>query len=246
MRSRISRRFPWLLSLVFLISLILVVGLGSHRAKAHSSQLSLSKGQQFNVCNSLEAALNSGPIMSREKFWCDISNLLKEPIFTKPEWEEIDVVDNLDLAREVFLRSWLGFRFSDSEAVEEFWALRKDLFESEISNGIMRIEVSDFDWNFDGNKDRVYRYTRRVCSEEGESLIFSPTGSYHILERDDPFLAEGTLWHSARSSNAFFFEGRTYFLSLFITGAIVREPTTLANSSRLAMAPVCELRWEEN
>ncbi|WP_156819980.1 hypothetical protein [Synechococcus sp. PCC 7336] len=205
--------------------------------------MSLVKGQEYELCQSLELAFNSRPIQSEEEFWCNTSNILEPPLFPQPIWNEIDITKNLDLAREIFLRSWLGARFRDADVVDSFWEQRQHLFNEEVSQGVMRIEVSNLDFNFDGQQDRVYRYTRRVCPQ-GVEANSSSIGSYHILDEDDPILGKITLSYFSKSTEAFFFRGRTYLLSFQLNGASIREPHDLPNLLTIAMVPICEFEWE--
>ncbi|WP_017327558.1 hypothetical protein [Synechococcus sp. PCC 7336] len=225
---------------------LLIFGMSVHqdrlRAQTESLSLSLVKGQQYELCRSLEETFNAVFIQSEEDFWCKTSEILEPPLFPQPTWNDVDISADRKLAREIFLRGWLGHWFRDGAIVDDFWERRKDRFKEELSQGKINVQSSNFDLNFDGDPDLVYRYSRADCTLETGDEIPS-AWSYHVLDRDNPILSENILFYSRSTLDSFFFRGRTYLLGLITGGALIYEPNNVPEIESLAMLPVCEFKW---
>ncbi|WP_017324162.1 hypothetical protein [Synechococcus sp. PCC 7336] len=242
------------LCVIFLGLLISGINFQKNPLRAQPETLSLSLvevndlgRQQPELCQALEAIFSSISVSSQNEFWCRLPKILEPPLFTQPSWEKIDASSNYELARELFLRTFLDRQIRDIHAVERLLEHSgEELFEDRLNREEIDIETSSFDVDLDGDPDRIYRYSLAECSQFTEGQT-SPSWiySYHILDEDNLLLSDAFLRRLSKKTEAFFFGGRTYLLGSLGSAFGVYEAIPRLNREYIAIFPACIFQFVE-
>jgi hypothetical protein len=157
---------------------------------ATAGEYVLMLGKGIEVCEAYLKNLNSFP--DDPPMVCERKVNPKFQEFSKPVWQPLDALKNLDLIEQI--GRWKPYQtgFEDPKRREEILALIK----ARIENGELRLAVTNLDIEQDGTTEIVLRYDRGNCDPANEShFAGSPGRAFYVLN------AEKTQLDTEKSGN---------------------------------------------
>lgn len=213
----------------------------SSNKKQGRTNIFLKKGYKEKICQTLKPELEN--IKISQKRFCNLSFFLNNSRFTKIRWFPLNISNNLEVAREIFLRYQLGLDFLVQEKRQSFWENNQSVFKSQVEKGILKIERARFDLDYDKKLETVYRLATYPCQQPQKTQVYW-YWSYHVLEGEDPLLSQHILGYRLSPFEAFIFEGRTYLFFYDPSDNLVGvyEPQSVRDGYDLAIPLVCEFK----
>jgi len=117
----------------------------------------LVKGKGVDVCETYKSNLNSFNLYNPYVMACERKINPKFADLKKPEWEELELSEHVELIKKIEL--FLGNYVVTSDNVEGWEEYIKGLIKDER----ISIELSQIDINNDGKKENVIKYLHGAC-----------------------------------------------------------------------------------
>lgn len=205
----------------------------------------LIKGNGVDVCEAYGKNLNSFKLHNQYVMACERKISPKYADFKKPEWEELELRENVELLKKIEL--FLGNYVVTSVNVQGW----KDYIKSLIRGKRISIELSKIDINNDGKKANVIKYNHGVCPEHnlyGAPLLVLNNNLKEIdIEKTKPLLQnprhakyrtlsegwDGTMY------DIFIYKNQTYF-DRWRYGEGSLDEKTIINTYRLLKVFIIE------
>lgn len=200
----------------------------------------VGSGRGIAVCNAYLQNINSFP--GYPPMVCRRPLNPKFPEFTKPNWEPLDVMNNLGLLEAI---GRVRYRSLTPEQFEKWRAsIKSQVVESHLS-----LAIADVDVDGDGAPEPVVRYDEGDCDPGNESTFSGPSGvTFYVLTPDRAQVdAKKTRWlHAAGRADLFLYNGQV-FVSMWagdlgFKRGLLQMRTTLAISGEGTI--VCDYRYQ--
>lgn len=140
-------------------------------------------GKGVEVCEAYLKNLNSFP--SHLPMVCDRPLNPTFTEFSKPVWQPVDVLQNLDLLRQVEQHLW-GLTDEQWNKQKEQWEVK---VQERVAKGWLLMSTTKLDVERDGPLEIVLRYVNNTppkCDPKNESFYAHPGGSpYHFILTPD-------------------------------------------------------------
>lgn len=151
---------------------LLALGASAHSQQPSTPHYRLYAGAGEEPCESLLAHVRSATAAPLLYNWCDVPIDRTDSRFTQPDWRTLNWRENLDVVQEIFVRgedmaAWSSMYQSkhplSGEAYDvatiEYWpALRTKVLKG-FETGQAQLQVAEFDFDNDGQNERVVRMT---------------------------------------------------------------------------------------
>lgn len=217
---------------------------------AFAVEFKLVKGQQFELCRRYAENLAQFPKLPA--FPCEIPVDKRFTEFREVRWETLHPQEHLDIVEEAVKRLLdrkllMSDRFRYAEEItaedraraETLWQDARPEIMAKIEAGDVGLGRARIDINHDGAADTVYRFGRNRCDVPYPEPHRSFYWTYHVLERDQPFLSAEMRRRAGTPFDAFYHRGRVY-LAYPSFELLVMEPKMVRNGNEYAVIRVCE------
>lgn len=187
-------------------------------------------GKEIEVCQLYLKNLNSFPSY-QPPMACVRPLNPKFADFTKPDWQPLEVLKNLDLLEHIE-RDLRGLTPEQFEKIKAEWRAG---VKPRVTEFHLNLAIADLDVDRDGTTEPVVRYDSGECDPASESTFSTPSGTrFYVLTPDrariDP---QKTRWLAGGSRpDLFLYKGQVFVSSwagnLGFKGGVLHFGTTLA------------------
>ena len=140
-------------------------------------------GKGFEVCEAYLKNLNSFP--KHPPMVCDRPLNPKLTEFSKPQWQPVDILQNLDLLRLVE-QTLRGLTDEQFEAKKEEWLAQT---REAVERHLLTLSTARLDVDRDGEKETVVRYEEPSCNPVDQGMFGNPYGrKFYVLSADQRHL----------------------------------------------------------
>lgn len=217
-----------------------------------AAEFKLVEGGQFELCRRYAENL---ALFSKLPRWpCEIPLDRRFSEFREVPWEALDPGEHLDVVEEIVKRLldrkillFDHFIFGNEIKAEDrarenqIWQRARPEIMAKIEAGEVGLGRARIDLNHDGAADTVYRFGRSRCEAPYPEPHRSFYWTYHVLERDEPFLSAEMRLHAQDPYDAFYHRGRIYFARPVSGGGLlVMEPQMVRNGNEYGVIRVCD------
>lgn len=220
-----------------MIAILLCVA--SYQNSALAVEFELEKGRQFELCRDMAANLAAFPDLMPEPFDLPFDPKLED--FRWVEWTPLNPVEHVDVLRQSVLWRW---NFKGPEEALAIWEREMSLLLEMAEKGEVLLQEAHFDANHDGQRERVYRFSR--LDQYKWPATYDPRGwapAWHmiVMPEDDAKAHKDMEPHWARGGGVpFYYKGRIfYFDPAFLN---IDEPKRAREGEDFGLIRVCRFK----
>jgi|GEM_PF-1817299 len=217
-----------------------------------AKSLRLIKGQPYAVCQDILANINLLPDPAYARGDWPVSP--RFPLLSKPDWLPVSIADHKDVVRRIltYNQRIKAERRNNPEPFNP--AVIEQQINSDIAGGGGELQMAKFDFDHDGYKDDVFRYSPQELhkGEDARKNGWMP-GTYWQLAVNSgrPDISNPEADHSFslpwNMRDVFLYDGRAYVLNLGAAGNhYVTEPFYSESGQEVFIGrEICEMHIAE-
>jgi hypothetical protein len=237
--------FYWqALSLWCLAASLGVLSLLLWPVQGYAGTFELTYGKQFALCRTFWKNLAAFPDLSETTYEWPLDSTITA--LTKPRWEPVEIRDNMDIVKTLYLWNYDPLNTKSYEAMNRLWEHESHAVLEQMSSGSVRLDRARLDVDANGQVDTVYRYYHRIAQPNSNTI--QEYGYWYLyFEDQNSQPAEGLRVHlePTLTYDSFFFNGRFYLIGWTNHVLVIFEPTTLPPLTQVALTSVCRFKYKQ-